>query len=155
VLAGAFAGAGTGGLIVLMAAGNIPDGQLPKSNAPSRTAKAVHDSYLSKVRPGARERVIETPWSSGKGLGSRKFDDFDFKTGTGFEANTTPWSTMTLKQLSRKLHQVGSDFALLKTNPDVKRIVWFGTEPLPTTGLGGQLREALQKAGIPYWVVNP
>jgi len=123
--------------------------------APIRTAKAVHDSYLNKVRPGARERVFETPWSSGKGLGSRKFDDFDFMTGTGFEANTTPWSTMTQEQLSRKLDQVGSDFALLKTNPDVKRIVWFGTEPLPTTGLGGQLREALQKAGIPYWVVNP
>lgn len=62
---------------------------------------------------------------------------------------------MTQEQLSRKLDQVGSDLALLKTNPDVKRIVWFGTEPLPTTGLGGQLREALQKVGIPYWVVNP
>jgi len=33
-IAGAFAGAGTSGLIVLMAAGNIPDGELPKSNAP-------------------------------------------------------------------------------------------------------------------------
>ncbi len=62
---------------------------------------------------------------------------------------------MTQEQLSRKLDQVGSDFALLKTNPQVKRIVWFGMEPLPTTALGSQLREALQKAGIEYWVVNP
>jgi hypothetical protein len=82
-------------------------------------------------------------------------DDFDFTTGTGFEANTTPWSQLTEEQLSRKLDQVASDFALTKTNPDVKRIVWFGTEELPTTGLGGQLRRALQQAGISYWVVRP
>jgi hypothetical protein len=72
-----------------------------------------------QVRPGAKEVVVETPWSQGKGLGSRKFDDFDFKTGTGFEANTTPWSQMTQEQLSRKLDQLASDFALLRTNPDV------------------------------------
>jgi hypothetical protein len=104
---------------------------------------------------GAKEVVFETPWSQGKGLGSRKFDDFDFKTGTGFEANTTPWSQMTQEQLSRKLDQLASDFALLRTNPDVKRIVWFGTEELPTTGLRGQLRQALEQAGVPYWVIKP
>lgn len=63
---------------------------------------------------------------------------------------------MTQEQLSRKLDQVGSDFALLQQkNGPVKRIIWFGTEPLPATGLGGQLREALEKAGIKYWVVSP
>jgi hypothetical protein len=36
------------------------------------------------------EVAFETPWSQGKGLGSRKFDDFDFTTGTAFEGNTTP-----------------------------------------------------------------
>lgn len=119
------------------------------------SARTVHDQFVQKVRPGAKEKVFATPWSQGKGLGSRKFDDFDKDTGTAFEGNTTPWSQMTQEQLSRKLDQVGSDFALLKKNKDVKRIVWFGTEPLPTTGLGGQLREALQNAGIEYWVVKP
>ena len=77
---------------------------------------------------------------------SRRFDDFDDLTGTGYEGNTTPWSQMTQEQLARKLDQVGSDIALLKTDPRVKRIVWFGTEELPATGLGGQLRQALNNA---------
>ena len=120
------------------------------------SARAVHDQYVRKVRPGAKERVFETPWSQGKGLGGRKFDDFDDATGTAFEANTTPWSQMTQEQLSRKLDQVGADLAILRQkNGPVKRIVWFGTEQLPKGGLGGQLREALQKAGIEYWVVTP
>ena len=120
------------------------------------SAKSVHDKYVNQVRPGARERAFDTPWSKNKGLGSRKYDDFDDVTKTGFEGNTTPWSRMTQEQLSRKLDQVGADFALLqqKSGP-VRRIVWFGTEALPTKGLGGQLRAALSKAGIPYWVVNP
>ena len=119
------------------------------------SAKTVHDLFVQQVRPGAREMVFETPWSSGKGFGSRRFDDFDLRTGTAFEGNTTPWSQMTHEQLSRKLDQVASDFALLKTNPRIKRIIWFGTEPLPTTGLGAQLREALKMAGIEYWVITP
>jgi hypothetical protein len=115
----------------------------------------VHDRFVQIVRPGARERVFETPWSQKKGLGSRKFDDFDDVTGTGFEGNTTPWSQIPPDELYRKLDQVASDFALLNTNETVKRIIWFGTEELPVSGLGGQLRQALQKAGIPYWVVVP
>jgi hypothetical protein len=118
------------------------------------SARAVHDKFVQKVRPSAMQAVFETPWSQGKGLGCRKFDDFDFITGTGFEGNTTPWNRMTEEQLSRKLDQVAADLALLKTHPDVKKIIWLGTEELPTTGLGGQLRRALQQAGIPYWVVK-
>ena len=118
-------------------------------------AKAVHDRFVQQVRPGAKEKVFKTPWSRGKGFGSRKFDDFDRLTGTGFEGNTTPWSKMTQEQLSRKLDQVAADYALLKTDPNIKRIVWFGTEELPATGLGRQLREALEQAGIPYWVITP
>lgn len=132
--------------------------QADKIDAPNSglSAKGVHDKFVNQVRLGARERVFDTPWSKNKGLGSRKFDDFDDLTKTGFEGNTTPWSQMTQEQLSRKLDQVGSDFALLQQkNGPVKRIIWFGTEPLPTTGLGGQLREALEKAGIKYWVVSP
>jgi hypothetical protein len=128
-----------------------------KSTLPNSgpSAKSIHDKFVNQVRPGAKERKFDTPWSKNKGLGCRKFDDFDDLTKTGFEGNTTPWGQMTLDQLSRKLDQVGSDFALLQQrNGPVKRIIWFGTEPLPTTGLGGQLREALEKTGIRYWVIK-
>ena len=131
----------------------VHNAEYPIGDSPS--ARFVHDQYVQQVRPGAIETPFETPWSEGMGLGSRRFDDFDWSTGTGFEGNTTPWEEMTAEQLSRKLGQVGSDFALLKTDSGVNRVIWFGTEPLPTTGLGAQLREALQKCNIPYWVVKP
>lgn len=61
---------------------------------------------------------------------------------------------MTEEKLSHKLQQAGSDFALLKDpQSPVKHVVWFGTEPLPTDGLGGKLRQALEEAGIEYFVV--
>jgi hypothetical protein len=119
------------------------------------SSKSVHDVYVKKVRPGAKEVTFDTPWSSSAGMGTRRFDDFEPATETGFEANTTPWSSMTSDQLSRNLDQAAADFTLLRTNPDVKRIIWFGTEELPTSGLGGQLRQALEKSGIEYWVVKP
>jgi hypothetical protein len=125
-------------------------------NPPSGISpKFLHDEYVDWVRPGATERVFRPPWAASKGLGTRKFDDYSPLTRTGFEGNTTPWSEMTQDQLTRKLQQAGSDWGLLQLNPRVERIIWFGTEPLPTTGLGAQLREALEKAGIPYWVVRP
>lgn len=127
-------------------------------------ATAIHNDYLQRVRPGAKEVEFKTPWSSGR-IGTRRYDDFDAATGTGFEANTTPWSKMTDAQLARKLDQVGSDYALLALGrqgksaaPDqipVRKVIWFGTEELPTTGLGAQLRTALKQAGISYYVVNP
>jgi hypothetical protein len=62
---------------------------------------------------------------------------------------------MTPEKLQAKLNQVGSDIMLLRDpNSGVNRVIWFGTEALPTTGLGGQLRQGLQQAGIPYWVVH-
>lgn len=122
------------------------------SDGPS--SSLVHRKYVEKVRPGAKEKVFGTPWSN-KGEGTRKFDDYDSNTKTAFEGNTTPWSEITHDQLSRKLAQVGSDYALLKTNPNIKRVIWFGTEELPHTGLGGMLRTALQEANIEYWVVKP
>jgi RHS repeat-associated protein len=116
----------------------------------------VHDDYVRWVRGrGATQVTFDTPWSSSRGLGTRRFDDFDPRTGTAYEGNTTPWSQMTQEKLSKKLEQVGSDFTLMKVDPRVRKVIWFGTEELPTTGLGGQLREALKKAGIPYWVVKP
>jgi hypothetical protein len=89
-------------------------------------------------------------------LGSRRYDDFDKLTNTGYEGNTTPWNEMTLEKLQDKLHQVGSDIMLLKDpRSGVKKVIWFGTEELPTSGLGGQLRTALEQAGIEYRVIKP
>jgi len=90
---------------------------------PGISPKGLHEEYVSWVRPGASERVFKTPWTADRGLGTRRFDDYNKLTRTGFEGNTTPWSQMTQEQLSRKLDQVGSDLALLKTNPKVQRIV--------------------------------
>ena len=63
---------------------------------------------------------------------------------------------MTQEQLQRKLGQVGSDIMLMKDKDSgVKNVIWFGTEELPTTGLGGQLRKRLKEAGIEYKVIKP
>src|SRR5262249_39126661 len=62
------------------------------ASAGKPSARFTHDRYVQQVRPGAREKVFATPWSEGKGFGSRRFDDFDFATGTAYEGNTTPWS---------------------------------------------------------------
>jgi RHS repeat-associated protein len=119
-----------------------------------RTAKAIHDEYLQYVRPGARERTFRFAWTTRSGLGSRRVDDYKIINGEriGFEANTTPWARMTPEKLSHKLDQVAADFALVKQG-NLDRVIWFGTEPLPTTGLGGILRSALEESQIPYWVV--
>lgn len=128
------------------------------SFAPATTpsARFTHNHYVQRVRPGARERTFYPGGRNSGGLGSRRYDDFDPRTGTAFEGNTIPWSQMTPEQLQRKLEQVASDLMLLRDRQSgVRRVIWFGTEELPTTGLGGQLRQALQQSGIPYWVVNP
>lgn len=125
--------------------------------------RAIHDDYVQRIRPGAKEVEFKTPWTSGR-LGTRRYDDFDTATGTGFEANRTPWSKMTDAQLSRKLDQAGADYALLQMGKKgqfvrgqdaVNRVIWFGTEELPKSGLGAQLRAALEEAGIQYYVVKP
>jgi hypothetical protein len=111
--------------------------------------------FSAAVFTNAKQRTFRTPWSADRGLGTRRFDGFDRATGTYFEANTQPWSQMSQDKLSQKLSQAASDLTLMQTNRSVKQVVWFGTEDLPRTGLGAQLREALSKAGIPYWVVKP
>jgi hypothetical protein len=118
------------------------------------SARFTHNEYVQRVRPGARERTFYPGGRNSRGLGSRRYDDFDHVTRTAFEGNTTPWSQMTAEKLQAKLHQVGSDILLLNDpKRAVRRVIWFGTEPLPTSGLGGQLLQALQQAGIPYWFV--
>lgn len=99
--------------------------------------------------------MFATTWSCGKRLGARKYDDFHG--GTAFEGCSHDWSNLTQDELSRKLDQLGCDLDLL-ANPDseVTRVIWFGCNPLPTDGLGGQLREAIDAARsagyrIEYW----
>jgi intein/homing endonuclease len=121
-----------------------------------RTSKIVHDEFTKKVLgKNAKEKTVPTPWSTGKnGEGSRRYDGFDPKTGTAFEGNTTPWSQMTDEQLSRKLKQAGDDFAILKTSDEVKKVIWFATEELPSTGLGRTLKDALKSCGISFFTVK-
>jgi hypothetical protein len=70
----------------------------------------------------------------------------------GFEANTTPWENMSIEQYTRKIGQVTADLALVKEGK-VDRVIWFGTNLLPTVGLGGELIKVLEQSGIEYWHV--
>jgi RHS repeat-associated protein len=119
----------------------------------ARTALAVHNEYLQFVRPGAVGKTFFPPWA-GRRLGTRILDDFAVIDGksVGFEANTTPWAQMARNKFAHKMDQAAADFAL-KLGGQLDRVIWFGTEPLPTTGLGGQLARALKAAGIEYWWV--
>ena len=114
----------------------------------------MHNEYLRFVRPGAAGKMVRPSWSASSRLGTRIFDDMARIDGklVGFEANTTPWATMSEKTFARKMTQVGSDYALLREGA-VDRVIWFGTEALPSSGMGGQLSRALQNAGIEYWMV--
>jgi hypothetical protein len=119
---------------------------------PEWSSKFIHDYFAKEVLGRkAKEKVFKTSWSASRGLGTRRFDDFD--KGVGMEFNTQPWSVMGQAKLSKKIEQVGSDWTLLRENKKVKKIIWVGSEPLPTSGLGAKLAKALSDAGIPYWHV--
>ena len=108
--------------------------------------KTLHDLKARREYEDPTEKVFH-PLDSKEILGSRRPDDVKMINGERVirEMNNTPWSKMSEKTLRRKLVQVGSDFMLLK-NGQVDRVEWDVTEPLPDTGLGGQLRRALEKA---------
>ena len=116
----------------------------------------VHDDFVRWVLgPEAKQVTFNTPWTGSHGLGTRRVDAFDELTGTIFEGNTTPWEGMTSEKLRHKLDQATADYILRQRNPRVKQVVWFGTQPLPATGLGAELAAYLRRLGIPYWVVRP
>jgi len=128
---------------------------LPVSyNGPSATY--THNQYVIDVlgRGTAQTRRIPTYWSQGN-AGMRIYDGFSTINGTAFEGNTTPWNEMTWGKFNQKMTQIAADKAILNT-PDspVKRVIWFGTQPLPSTGYGGVIGAELRAAGIPYYVVN-
>jgi hypothetical protein len=121
--------------------------------------KLIHDKFMQEVLGRTTSRTFRPAAMGGsKGqLGTRIADHYDAETDTIYEMNTTPWESMTIDQLKRKLGQVGSDFDLLHGDPSkpdqhVSNVVWIGDHPLPDTGLGGQLKKALEQAGIPYMV---
>lgn len=49
--------------------------------------------------------------------------------------------------------QIATDARLI-SNGRVKRVVWFGTKPLPSTGYGSVIAKELQAAKIDYYVVH-
>jgi hypothetical protein len=61
------------------------------------------------------------------------------------------------RKIGCKLKQVGKDLVLLRDGAadgtQVKAVVWYGTEKLPTSGEANKLRRALIGAHIPYRVV--
>ena len=127
---------------------------------PETTASFEHKKYVQDVLGSEipKEVPFNTDGMASTGLGSRRYDAFDAVTGSAFEGNTTPWSTITMEKLQFKLAQAGADVALRAEgaaglNP-IRKIIWFGTEELPTSGLGRQLREALERADIQYYVVK-
>ncbi|UDH01620.1 hypothetical protein [Rhodococcus opacus] len=129
-------------------------------------ATYIHDRYAEAVIGGPVNKKVfafyeRSAGERGRVLGSREADHWDNSTGTLYEFNSGPWSEMTqsdLKNLmNRKLDQVGKDIDLRAggavDGTEVRAVVWYGVEPLPTTGEGRKLREALVNAGIDYVVV--
>lgn len=117
------------------------------------SALYVHNRFMQEVLGQSTPRTFYPAGSSGK-LGSRIADHFHEAERTIYEANTTPWELMTADQRTRKIGQVSADFLLIRDG-QVNRSIWFGTQTLPDTGFGGQLKKALNDAGIPYWQVTP
>ncbi|MCP9274013.1 hypothetical protein [Mycolicibacterium arenosum] len=126
-------------------------------NAPTtQEARAtwIHDRYGESVVGGPlTAKTFELV--PGSKLDARIADHYNAQTGTLYEFNTTPWNTGVpdLKaKVDFKIAQVSKDFQL-RAEGTVQNVVWCGTEPLPTTGEGGRLRQALINANIRYRVV--
>jgi len=120
----------------------------------SSSSTYIHDKYLQETING---KVNKTEFRfDGAKMDARVADHFDDKSGTLFEANTTPWEKMDDEKRTFKLAQIRKDWQLLQDGQQggpVKRVIWFGSEPLPDTGFGGQVKQALKDANIPYYQV--
>jgi RHS repeat-associated protein len=121
--------------------------------AAGRLPLHVHDDFL---RAALGDKTVPRTFKFTKTrLGARDYDAYDYATQTAFELNTQPWASLTEKNLKRKLAQLAKDVELRAVDPEVRRVIWIGTEALPEKGLAGELRKALEEAEIPYWVVIP
>jgi RHS repeat-associated protein len=109
-------------------------------------------------RPGRKES-FDAP-EAPRGPFRRRPDDFDPDTGTIREASLLRWSELDLSnpfsrdfvEFQRKLGEAAFDGWLLKENT-VKKVIWYGPEPLPATGPASQLTRLLQDLNIEYRVV--
>jgi hypothetical protein len=94
--------------------------------------------------------------------GTRIPDDWVPSTGTIQEATKLNWhevnlahpTSQTWKQFTDKLQQATQDGWLLRNDPRVKEVIWYGAEALPTTGRGAELARLLRENGIIYRVVE-
>lgn len=101
------------------------------------------------------------PWSEGN-WGTRIVDDFVPSTGTIQEATKLKWSRLNLVnphtddfvRFTEKLKQAELDGWLLRNDPRVNQVIWYGTEALPTTGRAAELTRLLQQNGIIYRVIE-
>ncbi len=63
-------------------------------------------------------------------------------------------NSQAFRDFSRKLQQAAQDGWLLRNDPRVRRVIWYGTEPLPTTGRASELTRLLAENNIEYVVVR-
>jgi hypothetical protein len=109
-------------------------------------------------RPGNKEPF--DIWAGKSGF-TRRPDDWDPISGTIGEASLLRWSELDLdnvnswdfKEFNRKLGEAEADGWLLRNNPLVNQAIWYGPEPLPTSGRAAEITWLLQKNGISYQVV--
>ncbi len=93
-----------------------------------------------------KKQPFNLPWTDGR-KGVRIVDDIIRATGTIQEATTIEWSSAEVNQIgtrlyddvSKKFAQAEADGWLLKNDPLVKEVIWYGVEPLPTSGRAGEL----------------
>jgi hypothetical protein len=99
-------------------------------------------------------------WAQDSGF-TRRPDNWVQASGTIEEASLQRWSEMNLEdphsvdfqEFNRKLGQAEADGWLLANNPKVNEAIWYGPEPLPTTGRAAELTLKLNQLGIKYKVV--
>ena len=151
-------------LAVKMASGAVTD-----EGTAATGAKRV--ASIARITPAEYEKLAfghigkkETfrfPWSEGNWQ-TRHVDDWIKETGTIQEATLLEWSSLNLQdvhsldfqEFNRKLKQAAQDGWLLKNDRRVKEVIWYGTEPLPTTGRAAELTRLLTANGIQYRLVK-
>jgi hypothetical protein len=109
------------------------------------------------------KETFTLPWTGhSRSWGTRIPDDWVPSTGTIQEATKLNWhevnlahpTSQTWKQFTDKLQQATQDGWLLRNDPRVKEVIWYGAEALPTTGRGAELARLLRENGIIYRVVE-
>jgi hypothetical protein len=133
-----------------------PDSPVFFLRAQEARATFIHNAYGQDVLGKPMKGEIVYFDDPGSKLGSRIVDHSEYidpTTRTAYEINTTPWERMSEAQRTKKIEQVGKDWQQLhdgKVDKKADKVVWIGSEPLPTDGFGAQLKKALDNAGIEY-----